>query len=92
MVGIPNIYNTKQDYYNAVDYVCSKNKGKSYVAKDLHDLKDNVYMLVLKRTSKDKSIEEQTPEDFENVENPACAKHQLGFTDDEINALLSKVE
>ncbi len=49
-------------------------------------------MLVLKRTSKDKPAEEQTPEDFENVENPACAKHKLGFTDDEINALLSKVE
>lgn len=92
MIGIPSVFNTKQDYYNAVDYACSKNEGKPYVAKALHDLKDNVYMLVLKKSSKDKPAEEQTPEDFEKVENPACTKYQLGFTDDEINALLSKVE
>lgn len=92
MIGIPSVFNTKQDFYNAVDYACSKNEGKALIAKALHDIQDNIYMLVLKKTSKDKPAEEQTPEDFEKVENPACMKYQLGFSDEEINALLVRLE
>ena len=51
MIGIPSVYNTKQDYYNAVDYACSKNEGKSYVAKALHDLKDNVLRLTVEASN-----------------------------------------
>lgn len=92
MVGIPSKYNTKKDYENAVDYAVKTNSGKGEVARVLHDLQDNVYMLVLKETSKDVPAEEQKADDFEKVLNPACKKNKLGFTDQEINALLAKVE
>ena len=92
MVGIPKVYNTKQDYENAVAYTVKTNSGKAEVARALHDLKDNVYMLVLKESSKDVPAEEQTADDYKKVENPNCKKNQLGFTDEEIDALLAKVE
>ena len=79
MVGIPKVYNTKQDYENAVAYAVKTNSGKAEVARALHDLKDV-------------PAEEQTADDYKKVENPNCKKNQLGFTDEEIDALLAKVE
>ena len=38
MVGVPKSYNTKKDYENAVDYVCSTNSGKGELVRALKDL------------------------------------------------------
>lgn len=92
MIGVPSVYNTKKDYENTVAYAVKTNSGKAEVARALHDLQDNIYMLVLKESSKDVPAEDQTANDYEKVENPACKKNKLGFTDAEINALLAKVE
>lgn len=92
MIGIPKVYNSKEDYYNAVDYANEHNSGKGIVLAALNSLKDNVYMLVLKESSKDVPAEKQTPEDFEKVENPNCDKVRLGFTDGEIEALMKKLK
>ena len=92
MVGVPKSFNTKKDYENAVDYACATNSGKGELARALHDLKDNTTMLVLKKSSEKVPAEEQTADDYEVVENPACKKSRLGFTDAEIDALLKKIE
>ena len=49
-------------------------------------------MLVLKKSSESVPVEEQTADDYEEVENPACKKIRLGFSDAEIDALLAKIE
>lgn len=92
MIGLPTSYNSKQDYYNGVDYTNQTGLGKSAIRDALMDLKTNVYMLVLKPSSAKKPAEKQTPEDFEKVLNPNCKKNQLGFTDSEIDILLQKLK
>ena len=91
MVGVPKSNNTKKDYENAVDYVCSTNSGKGELVRALKDLKENTTMLVLKKSSEGKAAEDQTAADYEEVENPACKKIKLGFTDAEIDALLVRL-
>lgn len=92
MVGVPKSFNTKKDYENAVDYACATNSGKGELIAALKDLKNNTTMLVLKKSSESVPVEEQTADDYEEVENPACKKIRLGFSDAEINALLAKIE
>ena len=88
MVGIPKYCQTKKDWQNAVDFAIAQNKGKTELYSRLEQLRDNHYMNVLKKSSKDKPVEEQTPEDYEPVDNPAAEKYRLGFTDEEINRYL----
>lgn len=92
MVGTPKSFNTKKDYENAVDYACATNSGKGELIAALKDLKNNTTMLVLKKSSESVPVEEQTTDDYEEVENPACKKIRLGFSDAEIDALLAKIE
>ena len=54
-------------------------------------MKENTTMLVLKKSSEGKAAEDQTAADYEEVENPACKKIKLGFTDAEIDALLVRL-
>lgn len=91
MVGVPNSYNTKKDYENAVAYACASGSGKGEVKRALLDVKNNTTMLVLKKSSEGKAAEEQTADDYEAVENPACKKNKLGFTDAEIDALIARL-
>lgn len=92
MVGVPKSFNTKKDYENAVDYACATNSGKGELIAALKDLKNNTTMLVLKKSSESVPVEEQSADDYEEVENPACKKIRLGFSDAEIYALLAKIE
>ena len=91
MVGLPKVYGSKADYYNAVDYAITTDSNKGVVLAALTDLKENVYMNVLKESSKKVPAEEQTEKDYEKVENPNCKKKQLDFTDEEIDALIKKI-
>lgn len=92
MVGIPNHCQTKKDWQNAVDYVVAHNTGKTELYSRLEHLRDDHYMNVLKESSRGKPVEEQTPEDYEEVENPAAEKNKLGFSDTEINALMEALK
>lgn len=88
MVGIPTYCQTKKDWQNAVEYAVQKNTGKRELYIRLQHLRDDHYMNVLKESSKGKPTEEQTPDDYEAVDNPAANKYRLGFTDAEINTLM----
>ena len=91
MIGLPTEMQTKQDWNNAVDYAVQHKTGITTMITRLEDLRDNIYMNVLKESSKDVPADEQTPDDYEQVENPACEKNRLGFSDAEINALIARL-
>jgi len=88
MVGLPKELKTKQDVLNAVSYAITTGDGKAVLKNRLLELKANTTMLVLKAGSKNKPPEEQTEADFERVNDPACEKIRLGFTDQEIDNLI----
>lgn len=92
MVGIPRYCQTKKDWQNAVDYAVAYNTGKSELHSRLEHLRDDHYMNVLKESSKGKPAEEQTPDDYEPIDNPAAEKYRLGFTDNEIDALMEALK
>ena len=92
MVGIPKHCQTKKDWRNAVDYAVAHNTGKAELYSRLEHLRDDHYMNVLKESSREKPVEEQTPEDYEEVDNPAAEKYKLGFSDAEINALMEALK
>jgi len=92
MVGLPNIILTKQDWLNAVDYARSTGKGKDVMIARLTGLKQNTKINILKLTSQDKPAEEQTPDDFEPVDDPNCDLIRLGFTEREINNLIGALQ
>ena len=91
MVGIPRDFQTKKDYENAVDYVIKNQTGISVMMSRLKNLKDDVYINVLKEFSKSKPSEELTQEDYERVESPACEKNRLGITDEEIGKMMVRL-
>lgn len=92
MVGIPATCDTKTDWENAVEYAVVHNAGKGEMKSRLEHLRDDHYKLVLKESSKDVPVEEQTPEDYEKVEDPAAEKNKLAVSDEWINALIAKLE
>ena len=91
MVGIPSICNTKADWENAVEYAVAYNTGKGGLKSRLEHLRDDHYKLVLKESSKDVPAEEQTADDYEKVEDPACEKNKLAVSDEWINALIARL-
>jgi len=57
----------------------------------LNNLKSNTQMLILKNSSAGKSAEDQTPDDFEAVDDPNCELLRLGFTGAEVINLLGRL-
>jgi hypothetical protein len=92
MVGFPKELKTKQDWLNAIEYAKLTGDGKAALKNRLLELKENTTVLCLKETSKNKPSDQQTPDDYEKVENPACEKLRLGFTDVEIDKLIRSLK
>lgn len=92
MVGIPEYCQTKKDWQNAVEYAVKNNTGKTELYNRLRHLRDDHYINVLKEESKSKPVEEQTPEDYEPVENRNAEKYRLNFTDNEIEKLMEALK
>ena len=88
MVEVPRELRTKQDWLNAVEHAAVTSDGKTALKNRLIELKNNTTILVLKETSKGIPPEEQTEDDFERVNDPACEKTRLGFTDQDIDNLI----
>jgi hypothetical protein len=88
MVGIPENLFTKKDYYNAVDYARTTGSGKDIRIARLENLKLNTKINVLKESSETIPAEEQTPDDFIQVDDPNCELKRLGFTVTEVNNLI----
>jgi len=92
MHGLPKELKTKQDWLNAIDYAKATGDGKAIMKNRLLELKNNTTMLVLKAKSINKPPEDQTTDDFERVDDPACEKILLGFTNQQINALIGELK
>jgi len=92
MIGLPENLLTKKDWYNAVDYAKSTGDGKDVMINRLNSLKQNTKINVLKQSSRGKSAEEQTADDYEPVDDPNCELTRLGFTEAEINGLIRGLE
>jgi len=91
MVGLPNNLLTKKDWLNAVDFAVSTGQGRDVMIARLNGLKQNTKMNVLKNASAGKSAEDQTPDDFESVDDPNCEMLRLGFTEAEIDGLIGRL-
>jgi hypothetical protein len=92
MVGIPENLLTKKDYYNAVDYAISTGNGSDVMRSRLQNLKLNVKINVLKKSSEGKPAEDQTLDDFEQINDPNCEMARLGFTGAEIDGLIGRLK
>jgi len=92
MVGIPENLFTKKDWYNAVDYANSTGNGKGVMIARLNNLKQNNKINVLKQSSADIPAEDQTPDDYEQVDDPNCEFARLGFTEAEVENLIRSLQ
>jgi hypothetical protein len=91
MIGLPNNLLTKKDWQNAVEYAISTGDGKEVMIARLNSLKENTTINVLKSASAGKSAEDQTPDDFESIDDPNCEMLRLGFTGAEIDGLIERL-
>lgn len=92
MKGIPNVFNTKQDWLNAHQYAMTKGDEhyKAMLSARLESLKNSGTMLVLKESAPP-DPEEQTPEDFETVQDAGSAFASSGLSVAEIDLMISQL-
>ena len=95
MRGYPRTIGTKQDVLNLVDLYLSGNDcgiELDELTKFLDNLIATKQHYVIKAEAAEKPIEEQTPDDYELVDNPNSDMMRLGITDDEINQIKAQLE
>jgi hypothetical protein len=88
MVGIPQTLETRQDWQNAFDYAVSHPEAKPLVRERLRALKNTGTVLVLK-AGITKPPEEQGPDDFEPVPDPASSLARSGLSSGEIDGMIA---
>jgi len=93
MVGLPTVLATKQDWLQSFDYVKTINTPelKNDFRMRLIALNNTRYMKVLK-AGINKSVEEQTPEDFESVLDPLSSFVSSGLTEGEIAQMIGALK
>jgi hypothetical protein len=92
MIGLPGNLFTMEDWLNAVEYAKAHSTGKDVMVSRLNGLKLNTKMNILKKSSLDKPADEQTPDDFEAVDDPNCEMLRLGFTVAQIENLIGGLQ
>ena len=92
MKGYPKIIGTKQDIYNLFEIAKIDDEIKEKLAQTLDNLIATKQHYVIKAEAAEKPIEEQTPDDYELVDNPNSDMMRLGITDDEINQIKAQLE
>jgi orotidine-5'-phosphate decarboxylase len=92
MIGLPGNLFTREDWINAVEYAKAHSTGKDVMISRLNGLKSNTKINILKSTALDKPAEEQTPEDFEAIDDPNCEMLRLGFTAAQIENLIGGLQ
>lgn len=92
MRGIPRVFNTKQDWLNAHAYALTAGdeEYKGMLKARLDALKETDTVLVLK-DGVTTPPEEQTPDDFEPVQDPGSPLARSGMTVAEIDLLISQL-
>jgi len=92
MKGCPKVIGTKQDIYNLADLARQDDEIKDQLIGMLDNLIATRRHLVIKPESVEKPTEEQTPDDYELVDNPNADIIRLGVTEDEINQIKAQLE
>ena len=94
MRGFPKTIGTKQDILNLVGLAEQDDGGIE--SEDLINFLDNLIATkrhyVVKAEAAEKPTEEQTPDDYELVDNPTSDMIRLGITEDEINQIKAQLE
>jgi hypothetical protein len=94
MRGFPKTIGTKQDILNLVGLAEQDDGGIE--SEDLINFLDNLIATkrhyVVKAEAAEKPTEEQTPDDYELVDNPNSDMIRLGITEDEINQIKAQLE
>ena len=92
MKGFPKTIGTKQDIYNLVDLARQDDEIKERLITTLDNLIATRQHYVIKAEAVEKPVEEQTPEDYELVDNPNADMFRLGITEDDINQIKLQLE
>ena len=87
MQGFPKTIGTKQDILNLVDVARQDESMKDIFIKTLDNLIATKQHRVLKAESMEKPAEEQTPDDYELIDDPNSQMARLGLNEEEINQL-----
>ena len=94
MRGFQKTIGTKQDILNLVGLAEQDDVGIE--SEDLINFLDNLIATkrhyVVKAEAAEKPTEEQTPDDYELVDNPNSDMIRLGITEDEINQIKAQLE
>jgi hypothetical protein len=91
MIGIPLVLNTKTDWLNALEYAKTNSSAASAFKSRLIALRDNRYMKTLKAASASKSADDQTPDDYEQTDDPAAEIYRLGFTVSAVDSMIKEL-
>jgi hypothetical protein len=89
MIGIPTVLATRQDWLNTYQYVqASNNAGlKRQFCDRLTALKATRYMKALK-AGITAAPEDQSPDDYEDVPDPASSFVRSGLLDGEVDTMI----
>lgn len=92
MFGFPSVVSNKASLMHAMDFVRA-NPGDAWRMKELLvRLRDQRFTLVLKASSAYVPVEEQTPQDYEAVDDPAADLYRFGMTTGEVDALIKELK
>ena len=91
MKGIPHVFSSKQDWLNAHQYAMAKGEVPQSALKErLRALRDTGTTLVV-RDGAPENPEDQTPDDFESIEDLASPLARSGLTVAEIDLMISQL-
>ena len=92
MKGFPKTIGTKQDIYNLVDLARQDDEIKERLITTLDNLIATRQEYVIKAEAVEKPVEEQTPDDYELVDNPNSDIIRLGITEAEIEQIKANLD
>ncbi len=92
MKGYPKIIGTKQDIYNLFEIAKIDDEIKEKLAQTLDNLIATKKHYVLKAEAVEKPAEEQTPDDYELVDNPNADIVRIGMKEEEIAQIKNELE
>ncbi len=90
MKGLPSQCKTRDDWVNAAAYSVGKSGPAAEMIRRLRELKGGGTMMVLSAGAPE-DPEEQTPDHFESVYDPASPVARSGLSGGDIDAMIEKL-
>jgi hypothetical protein len=91
MIGIPYFLQTRADWEHAYEYALKRPEVRGAFIARLTALKASKNMKMLKH-GVSKPAEELAADDFEDVPDPASPFFQAGFSEQEIDTMITKLK